>query len=275
MIEHDLGGDFTPLPDWAPPEIDQSIPHPARIYNHLIGGKDNFAVDRAAAAAATKALPQAPAMAKANRAFLGRAVRYLAEQGLDQFLDIGAGIPGPGNTGEVARTVHPRARVAYIDYDPIVVTHTRALTADPALTAVAVADVREPKTILEHPEIRTTLDFDRPIAVLLVAVLHFLTPDEDLRSLVNQYTDAVPPGSALVISHITPGGDEARNAEARKAWATAKSQLVQRTEEEVTALFSGVDVVDPGVVQLQLWHPDASVDPNLRVLIHGGVGFKR
>ncbi|NUP50390.1 MAG: SAM-dependent methyltransferase [Catenulispora sp.] len=277
MSEETLDGDFIPLPNWAPPEIDQSIPHPARIYNHLIGGKDNFAVDRAAAEMAIKAIPEAAAMARANRAFLGRAVHHLATLGIDQFLDIGAGIPGPGNTGDVARRVHPRARVAYVDYDPIVVTHTRALAggADPGLTTVVIADVREPKTILENADIRAVLDFERPVAVLMVALLHFVSPEENPHHLISQYTDAVVPGSALVISHGTPSPDEARNVEARKAWQHAKSQIHQRTAAEVASFFDGLDVVAPGVVPLQLWRPDADVDPDLEVLIHGGVGFRR
>ncbi|MFD0633990.1 SAM-dependent methyltransferase [Catenulispora yoronensis] len=196
-------------PDWVPPEIDTTRAHPARIYDAMIGGKDHFEADRRAAELAREHIPQAWGMARANRAFLGRAVRFLAEAGITQFLDIGTGIPGPGNTGEVARHVDPGARVVYVDYDPIVAVHTRALLsgADPELTAVVLADAREPKTILDNSAVRTVLDFEQPIAVLMVALLHFVAPEHDAPALVTQYLDAVAPGSALVLSHITEGDD--------------------------------------------------------------------
>ena len=265
------------VPDWIPPEIDTSRAHPARIYDAMIGGKDHFEVDRQAAELARRHIPQAWDMARANRAFLGRAVRLLAESGITQFLDIGTGIPGPGNTGEIARSIHPEARVVYVDYDPIVAVHTRALLsgADPSLTAVVLADAREPKTILDHPAVRTVLDFDQPIALLMVALLHFVAPEHDAPSLVKQYLDALRPGSALVLTHITEGDDPEAGAAARRGWDQARSQLHQRSADEVRSLFAGTEVVPPGVVQLQQWRPDETVDPDFAVWIHGGVGYKR
>jgi hypothetical protein len=262
---------------WVPPEIDQSRPHPARIYDVMIGGKDHFDVDRAAAEHVRKFVPDAWEMARANRAFLGRAVRFLAEAGITQFLDIGTGIPGPGNTGEVARSIVPDARVIYVDYDPIVAVHSRALLAgaDPALTGVLLADVRDPDLILQHPDTRAVLDFDRPIAVLMVALLHFVAPDEDAPGVVRRFVDAVVPGSALVIAHGALGADLERNAQALKAWDQATSRLYPRTQEEITGLFDGVDLVAPGVVQTQLWRPDPGDRTDLEVLGRVGVGFKK
>ncbi|WP_344659772.1 SAM-dependent methyltransferase [Catenulispora subtropica] len=272
-----LDADAPLAPGWIPPEIDTTRAHPARIYDAMIGGKDHFEVDRRAAEVARQHIPQAWGMAQANRAFLGRAVRFLAEAGVTQFLDIGTGIPGPGNTGEVARHVHPGARVVYVDYDPIVAVHTRALLAgaDPASTAVVLADAREPETILEHPQVRAVLDFERPVAVLMVALLHFVAPEHDVPGLVARYLDAVCPGSALVLTHITEGRDPEAGAAARKGWEQARSQLHQRTAEEVRELFAGTEIVEPGVVQLQQWRPDDAVDPDFEVWIHGGVGYKR
>ena len=274
----DLGPDTGPLlPDWLPPEIDQSRPHPARMYDYMLGGKNHFEVDREAAEVALRAAPAARAMVLENRAFLGRAVRYLAEAGITQFLDIGTGLPGPGNTGEVARAVQPEARVAYVDYDPIVAVHSRALLGDDeSRTAVVLADVREPKKILEHPQVLELLDFDQPVAVLMVALLHFVGHDEDAPGVVAAFRDALAPGSALVISHGTDGGQPEVSAAARKGWDNAKSRVVVREHEEIKALFGDFDLVEPGLVQLPLWRPDGAVREDWETIwLDGGVAFKR
>jgi len=265
-------------PDWAPPEVDTTKAHPARIYDYLLGGKDHFDADREAAEFIIKALPGARDMVQENRAFLGRAVRHLAEAGITQFLDIGTGIPGPGNTGDVARAVRPDARVVYVDYDPVVAAHSRALLAgaDPALTAIVVADVREPASILDNPAVRAVLDFDRPIAVLMVALLHFIKPEEDAHGIVAALRDALPAGSAVVISHGTDGGDPATSAEARKGWDNAISQFTIRDRDDITALFDGLELVPPGVVNVPLWHPDGQAREDWDAIwFDGGVGFKR
>ena len=274
----DLGPDTGPLlPDWLPPEIDQSRPHPARMYDYMLGGKNHFEVDREAAEVALRAAPAARAMVLENRAFLGRAVRYLAEAGITQFLDIGTGLPGPGNTGEVARAIQPEARVAYVDYDPIVAVHSRALLGDDeSRTAVVLADVREPKKILEHPQVLELLDFDQPVAVLMVALLHFVGHDEDAPGVVAAFRDALAPGSALVISHGTDGGQPEVSAAARKGWDNAKSRVVVREHEEIKALFGDFDLVEPGLVQLPLWRPDGAVREDWETIwLDGGVAFKR
>jgi SAM-dependent methyltransferase len=212
-----------------------------------------------------------------NRAFLGRAVRHLASAGITQFLDIGTGLPGAGNTGEVARAIQPDARVAYVDYDPIVAVHSRALLAgDQSRTAVVLADVREPKKILEHAQVRELLDFDQPVAVLMVALLHFVAHDEDAAGIVAAFRDALAPGSALVISHGTDGGQPEVSAAARKGWDNAKSRVVVRGHAEIEALFGGFELVEPGVVQLPLWRPDGAVREDWETIwLEGGVAFKR
>ncbi|MEY9929206.1 hypothetical protein ABH926_003846 [Catenulispora sp. GP43] len=265
-------------PGWEPPLIDTTKAHPARIYDCLLGGKDHFDVDRQAAEVVLKALPGAKEMVQENRAFLGRAVRHLVEAGITQFLDIGTGIPGPGNTGDVARSIHPDARVVYVDYDPVVAVHSRALLAgaDPALTAIVVADVRDPASILDNAAVRGVLDFDRPIAVLMVALLHFIKPEEDAHGIVAAFRDALPPGSALVISHGTDGGDPQTSAEARKGWDNATSQFTVRDREGITALFDGLELVEPGVVNVPLWRPDGTAREDWAAIwFDGGVGFKR
>jgi hypothetical protein len=218
-------------------------------------------------------------MARANRAFLGRAVRHLAEAGITQFLDIGTGIPGPGNTGETARSVHPDARVVYVDYDPIVSAHSRALLAgaDPALTAIVQADVREPKTILEHGTVHSVLDFDQPIAVLMVALLHFVSDAEDAHALAAQFVDALAPGSALVVSHASEGHEAGKFGAAREGWNNATSQLVLRDREEIERFFTGTELLDPGVVIIPGWRPDHDLGPEELALDYGhaGVGIKR
>ena len=273
-----LGASDPLTPGWVPPEIDTGKAHPARIYDCLLGGKDHFDVDRQAAEVVLKALPGAGEMVRENRAFLGRAVRYLAEAGITQFLDIGTGIPGPGNTGDVARAVAPQARVVYVDYDPVVAVHSRALLAgaDPALTAIVVADVRDPASILDHPAVRGLLDFDRPIAVLMVALLHFIKPEEDAHGIVAAFRDALAPGSAVVISHGTDGGDPQTSAEARKGWDNATSQFTVRDRKAITALFDGLELVPPGVVNVPLWQPDGQAREDWAdIWFDGGVGFKR
>ena len=262
----------------AQSEIDRSRPHPARIFDYLLGGKDNFEVDRQAAEAALSARPELRAMARAGRDFLGRTVRYLAESGIDQFLDVGSGIPGPGNTGEMARAVHPDARVVYVDYDPIVSAHSRALLAgaDPALTAVVQADVREPKSILEHEAVRQVLDFDRPIAVLLVAVLHFVSDAEDAHGIAAELVAALPAGSALVVSHGSEGHEAGKFGAAREGWNNATSRLVLRDKKEIEGFFTGTDLMEPGVVIIPGWRPDRELDDVDRALDYGhaGVGIK-
>ena len=249
----------------VPPEINTGVAHPARVYDYMLGGKDNFAADRALADAVTAAMPSAPAMARANRAFLGRAVRYLAkEAGIRQFLDIGTGIPTAGNTHEVAQAAAPDSRVVYVDIDPIVLAHARALmTSDPAgATAFIQADLREPDKILADPALRRTLDLGEPVALMLIAILMYIRDDENPRALVSQLAGALPPGSYLTLTHPSSDFNPEEGASAVAASERAGISFTPRTQAEVAAFFDGFDLVDPGVAPVLAWRPDdTAADP--------------
>ncbi|MEV4298101.1 SAM-dependent methyltransferase [Microbispora rosea] len=253
------------------PRINTAIPHPARIYDYLLGGKDNFAADREAAEHLLKVSPGTREGVRAHRAFLRRAVRHLAtEAGMTQFLDIGTGIPTQGNTHEIAQQANPAARVAYVDNDPIVLVHGRALlTGSPAgMTSVIEADMRQPETILSHPEVRAVIDFDRPVAVILAGVLHFLTDEEDPYGLVETFKAAVPPGSHLLLSHITLDfAPEVREEEFTKPYDNSTAPMVPRTLDQVMRFFDGWKVLEPGVTEVVQWRPDQYKD---RERIPGG-----
>jgi hypothetical protein len=247
-------------PDWLPPEINTGVAHTARVYNYWLGGKDNFAADREVGDAVIAAIPSAPLLARQNRAFLGRAVHYLAmEAGIRQFLDIGTGIPAAGNTHEVAQAAAPDSRIVYVDNDPIVLAHARALmTSDPAgATAFIQADFREPGKILADPALHRTLDLDKPVALVLVAILHFFTDDENPQGIVSSLVDALPSGSYLTITNLTADFmDPDQAARAALAGQQGGITYVPRSQAEVAAFFGGLRLVDPGVVPMQAWRPD-------------------
>lgn len=264
-------------PDWLPPGLNTGMAHPARVYDYMLGGRDNFAADRTAGDAVAEAMPSARFMARANREFLGRAVRYLAaEAGIRQFLDIGTGIPTAGNTHEVAQAMAPDSRVVYVDNDPIVLAHAQALlTSDPAgATAFIQADLREPDSILADPALRRTLDLGEPVALMLIAILMYIGDDEGPRRLVSSLLDALPPGSYLTISH--PTADLSPDEVAAAVAATRQSGIsfTARTKSEVSEFFTGLDLVDPGVVPILAWHPDRTAgDPNA-AYYYGAMGRK-
>jgi SAM-dependent methyltransferase len=231
------------------------------MYDYYLGGKDNFTADREAAEKVLQNMPQVRAFARANRAFLGRAVRHLAEQGVTQFLDIGIGLPGPGGTAETAFAVRADARVVGIDNDPTVLAHARANTASagPAPATVVAADARDPKAILAHPGVRDVLDFDRPIAVMLVAILHFVTDADDPYGIVRTLMADVAPGSHLILSHVTGDFDPARLEISAKAYEQSTAKLAVRSAGEITRFFDGLALLEPGVVLLPRWRPDGEV----------------
>jgi S-adenosyl methyltransferase len=264
-----------------PPEIDVSRPHPARIYDYFLGGKDNFAADRATADKVIESWGTVRTGVRENRAFLGRAVRYLAgEAGITQFLDIGTGLPSANNVHEVAQAINPECRVAYADNDPIVLAHARALLASGPQGAIAYidADVREPEKILAHPSVRATIDFTRPVALMLVAVLHFLPDEDEPRRIVETLVDALPSGSFLTASHATAEHNPAGLAGAGRAYSDGGMRGALRTCDEFTELaFTGLELVDPGVVLVSDWRPEPGAlrpQPS-EVNTYGGVGRKR
>jgi SAM-dependent methyltransferase len=264
-------------PGWAPAVIDTSVAHPARMYDYYLGGKDNYQVDRDTAEEVLAVLPEGRDMARANRAFLGRAVRYLARNGIKQFLDIGTGIPGPDNTNDVAHSVEPEARVVYADNDPIVLTHATALLArhDPKHTTVIQADLRDPDSILEHPDAHAVLDFDQPMAVLLVAVLHFIKHSEDPVAAVDRIKAALAPGSYLVISHGTADFEPDRANTAAAGYNHASAPFVLRSKSQVERFFEGFELIEPGLVQIPWWRPDGEVAADAdSIWIYGGIGRK-
>jgi len=262
-----------------PAEIDTSKPHSARMYDYFLGGKDNFAADREIANKALVAWPAMRTAARENRAFLGRAVRYLVEEaGISQFLDVGSGLPGVGNVHEVAQAVNPAARVVYVDSDPIVLAHGRALLqSTPQGRSVYIeADMREPEKILAHPVTQETLDFTKPVALMLVSVLHFFTDDDEVRKIVGSLVDALPPGSYVTASHATSEFAPA-TVEAGRAYTRGGVDVIGRDHDLFADLvFRGLTLVPPGVVVVSEWRrePGSIPPPPDEVGINGAVARK-
>ena len=240
--------------------INTTVPHSARVWNYLLGGKENYEVDREAAQQFTTMFPQIVDIALADRAFLGRSVRYLAgERGIRQFLDIGTGLPTMDNTHEVAQRVAPESRIVYVDNDPLVLAHARALlNSTPAGVCDYIhADLREPSDILAKAA--ATLDFERPVAVMLLGIMHFVHDDEEARHIVRRFSDAVPPGSHVVLTHATLDFDKGETAQAvaQQDWnAKSANPMVPRGRDVVAGLLEGLDVLEPGVVSMSRWRPE-------------------
>jgi hypothetical protein len=247
-------------PEAAVPEVDTSKPHPARMYDYYLGGENNFAADRETAEKGLATWPSGRVAARENRAFLGRAVRFLAaEAGIRQFLDIGSGLPTTDNVHEVAQAVAPSARVVYADSDPLVLAHARTLlTSSPAgRTAYIQADLRDPQSILSAPAVREVLDFSRPIALMLVAVLHFVPDEFNPAQVLATLIEALPSGSYLVASHITGEHDPIGPASGARAYRAAGLPAQLRDAGQFARLaFSGLDLVPPGVVLVSEWRPE-------------------
>ncbi|HEX2744308.1 MAG TPA: SAM-dependent methyltransferase [Streptosporangiaceae bacterium] len=245
----------------VPEGVDVSRPSIARIYDYLLFGKDNFAVDRAAAEALMQSRLDPRRLSLANRGFLFRAVRFLARQGISQYLDLGSGLPTSPSVHEVARDVIPGARVVYVDHDPMVVAHNDALLAKRDGVVTIRADVRDPGAVLGDDKLARCLDFSRPVAVLLLSVLHFISLDEDAPGIVARFRDRVAPGSYLAISLGTSdGADPEMLAEATQTYAGARMPFTLRSRAQIMDLFKGFDLVEPGLVSLPEWRPDVSTD---------------
>jgi SAM-dependent methyltransferase len=262
----------------VPLEIDTSVPQSARVYDYWLGGKDHFPADRALGEAIAEQLPTIRTQVRAQRAFLGRAVRYLAgEAGIRQFLDIGTGVPTAGNVHEVAQELAPSSRVLYVDNDPIVLAHSRALIPSTAEGPVAfiLADLREPEAILGDPTLASTLDLAQPVGLVLIGIMHHLRDQDDPRRIVQTLVDALAPGSYLVLSQTTPDFDP----EAMRGLAAVSEQggipNVPRTFAETEPFFEGLELVDPGLVPIVAWRPDPGTDQDPRsVYVYGGVARK-
>jgi S-adenosyl methyltransferase len=237
--------------------IDVTVPSVARMYDYALGGKDNFAVDRELVDAVLRRDPDGREVAWANRRFLGRAVEFLTKAGIRQFLDLGTGLPSQDNVHEVAQRGCPDARVVYVDNDPVVLNHAEALMAKDKSTVVICEDMREPERILAHPDVERMIDFSQPVAVMFVAVLHFVTDEQDPWGIVSAMTERLVPGSYLALSHITLDDRPADLvADVRARYKNASAPAVFRDRAAITRFFDGFELVDPGVVRTTEWRSD-------------------
>ncbi len=255
--------------------VNPKVPNAARIYDYLLGGKDNFAADRAAAEQ-LKTISGGDVVlgVRENRAWLRRAVRFLGrEAGIGQFLDIGAGLPTQGNVHEIVRQVNPAARVVYVDNDPVVLTHGRAILSRDDRVAIVPGDLRRPAEILEQAEVRRLIDLEEPVGLLLAAVVHFVADTDRAAAIVRELRDALPAGSLLALSHGTLDAHPTTEG-VGEVWEHVSSQFVPRTRAQVQALFDGFELVDPGVVWAPAWRPDdpAAVHEPQRAGMYAGVG---
>ena len=244
---------------WVPEGIDLTRPSPARIYDYHLGGAHNFEVDRQVAEQLAAQMPDMPLVMRANRTFLTRAVRLLIDAGVRQFLDLGSGIPTVGNVHEIAHQADPAARVAYVDVDPVAVAHSTAILEGNDNAGVVHADLRDVPQVLNAPEVRRLIDFSRPVGVLMVSVLHFVPDSDDPCGIVADYLRVVPSGSFLVLSHgaaneedLWPAGGE----DAAATYARAVADLALRTRAQVSDMFAGLDLLEPGVTYVTDWRPE-------------------
>jgi hypothetical protein len=261
----------------GPLPFDTGVAHQARVYDYLLGGKDNFPADRAVAEASLKVNPDLGPSAHANRAFLGRVIRFLAgEAGIRQFLDIGTGIPTAGNTHQVAQAIAPESRIVYVDYDPIVLAHARALLTshEAGATEYIDSDLRDTQGILDQAA--KLLDFTKPVAVTLISLLHAIPDDDDPHAIVARLLDAVPAGSYLAISHM--GWDLMASEtlrEMNKVWKRgSQQQYTTRGRAQVARFFDGTDLVEPGLVRVEEWRPEPGTDVTRKSIMWSAVGRK-
>ncbi|MFE7394144.1 SAM-dependent methyltransferase [Streptomyces sp. NPDC002596] len=249
-------------PAWAPQGIDISVPSVSRMYDFYLGGSHNFEVDREAARKAMEFMPGLPKIMQANRAFMRRAVRHAVSEGITQFLDIGSGIPTFGNVHEVAQAADPEARVAYVDHDSVAVAHSQAVLEGNDRAVIATGDLRRPQEILKSPEVSELLDLERPVALLLVAVLHFIEDADEPQAAVAELSESLAPGSLLVITHASYEGIPLTQEEAGGAvgvYRNIRNPLIMRSRDEVSRFFDGYEMVAPGLVAMPNWRPDTPV----------------
>jgi SAM-dependent methyltransferase len=263
------------LPDGLPADIDLTRPSAARVYDYFLGGGHNFEIDRHLAEQIAAMTPNLAETMRAGRAFLRRGVRTLVREGIDQFLDIGSGIPTVGNVHEVAQAINPEARIAYVDIDPVAVAHSRSILADNGYTAVIHADLREPDRILAEAEKLGVIDFARPVGVLLAGVVHFIPDADRPAEILNTLRAATVPGSYLLLSHSTYEDQPPEMLDAQRLSARTSTEITLRSRADITAFFGDFPLLEPGVVQLPLWRPDdpSEVDEHPeRLGAFGGVG---
>ncbi len=260
------------------PVFDVTVPNVARIYDYLLGGKDNFAADREAAEELKKILPEAGLACRQNRRFLERVVAFLvSSRGIRQIIDIGPGLPTQGNVHQIAQDIDPATRVVYADYDPVVVQHAQALLARDDSVAVVRSDLRSPRELITHEGIRAMIDFTRPVGILILATLHFITDYEQPHEILRELRATMAPGSYLALSHITADDvhPEASKA-AQKVFAGASAPAVPRPRGEILRFFDGMEMVPPGLVDINAWPASGTgqLPRSSRLLMYGGVARK-
>ncbi|HEY4019629.1 MAG TPA: SAM-dependent methyltransferase [Pseudonocardiaceae bacterium] len=259
---------------WVPLDVDVSRPNPARVYDYLLGGANNFDVDRGLAKKMIEMIPDVAFVAIENRSFLRRAVRFLAESGIDQFLDLGSGIPTVGNTHEVAQEINPDCRVIYVDQEAVAVAHSELLLADNDQADIVRADVRKPAEVLGDRKTRALLDFSRPVAVLMFAVIHFMDADDHPAELISAYRDLTVPGSYLAMSHGTMDGRPELIEAVQEYSNKAGARGTLRGRDEIMTFFDGYDLLDPGLVFTPQWRGELEVCDPWRSGVYAGVGKK-
>ncbi|GII96832.1 SAM-dependent methyltransferase [Sinosporangium siamense] len=261
-----------------PLDLKTNQPHSARIYDYLLGGKDNFEADRTAAAGITSDWPNLPTSMRANRNFMLRvAHRLAAEHGIRQFLDIGTGLPTSPNLHDIVQKVAPESRIVYVDNDPVVLVHARALlVSDPAgRTSYLDADLRDPENILASPQLRDTLDLNKPVALTLLAIVHFILDDAEVHDLIGRLMTPLAPGSVLALSTCTADSAPEEVTAGVAAYNAHGVPTKARTKAEVVPFFNGLKLIDPGVVLVNHWHPDeAARVPDAHVHMYGGAAVK-
>ncbi len=255
------------------PGFDPAVPSAARIYDYLLGGKDNYAVDRAAAEKVLAVAPDQRRLARANRAFAVRAVAAVAGAGVRQFIDLGTGIPTSPSVHEVAMRADPSARVVYVDHDPVVQGHNEALLGGNAQVATIQADIRQPGAILAHPDLLRLIDFAEPVGVLCVAVLHLISGDDEPAAILAQFIDRMVPGSHLVVSQFAAESDPAGMARLRAVADHTPVETYFRPAGEILSFFGGMELLEPGLVSVDEWRQDGITAPT-RLKIMGGVARK-
>lgn len=259
---------------WVPDNIDVELPSAARVYDYLLGGGHNFAVDRVVGEKVLQALPHGRQIASSNRAFLRRAVLYMIEQGITQFLDLGSGIPTVGNVHEVAQQANPMCRIVYVDNDDVAVAHSQLILQGNQNATVVAADLCQPATVLDAPTVTRLLDFSKPLGLLMVAVFHFVPDDKDPLGVLSQYRDALPVNSLLALSHLTADQAPAEMSAIVEAMKNSRDPMYFRSYDEVFAMFKGFELVEPGLVNAPKWRPEPNYDHSGPQDIYAGVGRK-